>query len=319
MLRTAFIGAGPRSQNAHYPNVNRLPEVEMVAACELDEARLHEVAVAYDFQYRYDDHRRMLDEVDPDLVYCVMHERWLLQPALDCLNAGKNIFIEKPPGMNMDEVQQIHDAAVANDVICAVGFQRRHAAVTREAMRQVARLGPVSTAVGVLSTSGCWARMRSVSRRRTGTIFATRWTWCAIWWAASRWRWRHTRTSFDSDYRNCYTGLVRFDNGATGFIHGNRASGGRVLRGELHGTGVGCYFKIPHEIEITEDNEARTLGGWQIDGVAEADTYLYDGVLTMHEHIVDCVRTGEKPLTDIRDAIHSMALVAQLEGVNGRG
>ena len=48
----------------------------------------------------------------------------------------------------MDEVQQIHDAAVANDVICAVGFQRRHAAVTREAMRQVAKLGPVSTAVG---------------------------------------------------------------------------------------------------------------------------------------------------------------------------
>ena len=92
-----------------------------------------------------------------------------------------------------------------------------------------------------------------------------------------------------------------------------------MLRGELHGTGVGCYFKIPHEIEITEDNEARTLGGWQIDGVAEADTYRYDGVLTMHEHIVDCVRKGEKPLTDIRDAIHSMALVAQLEGVDGRG
>ena len=98
MLRTAFIGAGPRSQGAHYPNVNRLPEVEMVAACELDEARLHEVAVAYDFQYRYDDHRRMLDEVDPDLVYCVMHERWLLQPALDCLNAGKNIFHREAAG-----------------------------------------------------------------------------------------------------------------------------------------------------------------------------------------------------------------------------
>ncbi len=143
MLRTAFIGAGPRSQSAHYPNVNRLAEVEMAAVCELDEERMHEVAVAYDFQYRYDDHQRMLDEVEPDLVYCVMHERWLLQPALDCLNAGKHIFIEKPPGLNMDEVQQIHDTAVANDVICAVGFQRRHAAVTKEAMRQVARLGPV--------------------------------------------------------------------------------------------------------------------------------------------------------------------------------
>ena len=314
MLRTAFIGAGPRSQNAHYPNVNRLPEVEMVAACELDEARLHEVAVAYDFQYRYDDHRRMLDEVDPDLVYCVMHERWLLQPALDCLNAGKNIFIEKPPGMNMDEVQQIHDAAVANDVFCAVGFQRRHAAVTREAMRQVARLGASVDGGGYFPQADAGRECvqfyddelgRSLPRGGPGALYGGR---------RAGGRVAAYQDHFDSDYRNCYTGLVRFDNGATGFIHGNRASGGRVLRGELHGTGVGCYFKIPHEIEITEDNEARTLGGWQIDGVAEADTYLYDGVLTMHEHIVDCVRKGEKPLTDIRDAIHSMALVAQLEG-----
>ena len=318
MLRTAFIGAGPRSQGAHYPNVNRLAEVEMAAVCELDEARMHEVAVAYDFQYRYDDHQRMLEEVEPDLVYCVMHERWLLQPALDCLNAGKHIFIEKPPGMNMDEVQQIHDAAVANDVICAVGFQRRHAAVTREAMRQVAKLGPVSTAVGTFH------------KRMLGenAFSFTTTNWDDLCHAVDLVRYMvggepvevtAYQDRFDSDYRNCYTGLVRFDNGATGFIHGNRASGGRVLRGELHGTGVGCYFKLPHEIEITEEDEARTLGGWQIDGVDEADTSRYDGVLTMHEHIADCVRTGEKPLTDIRDAIHSMALVAQLEGAEGRG
>ena len=261
---------------------------------------------------------RMLEEVEPDLVYCVMHERWLLQPALDCLNAGKHIFIEKPPGLNMDEVQQIHDAAVANDVICAVGFQRRHAAVTREAMRQVAKLGPVSTAVGIF-------HKRMLGEK---AFSFTTTNWDDLCHAVDLVRYMvggeavevtAYQDRFGSDYRNCYTGLVRFDNGATGFIHGNRASGGRVLRGELHGTGVGCYFKMPHEIEITEEDEARTLGGWQIDGVDEADTSRYDGVLTMHEHIVDCVRKGEKPLTDIRDAIHSMALVAQLEGAEGRG
>ena len=37
MLKAGFIGAGGRSQGAHYPNVNRLDNVEMVAACELDE------------------------------------------------------------------------------------------------------------------------------------------------------------------------------------------------------------------------------------------------------------------------------------------
>ncbi len=40
----------------------------------------------------------MLDTLDLDVVYCVMYERWILQPALDCLNAGKHLFTEKPPG-----------------------------------------------------------------------------------------------------------------------------------------------------------------------------------------------------------------------------
>ncbi len=212
MLRTAFIGAGRRSQSAHYPNVNRLPEVEMAAACELDEELLHQVAVEYDFQYRYDDHRRMLEEVDPDIVYCVMHERWLLQPALDCLNAGKHTFIEKPPGMNMDEVQQIHDAAVANDVICAVGFQRRHAAVTQEALRQVARLGPVSTVVGTFN--------KRFLGEEAWSFTTTNWE--DVCHAVDLVRFMAGgepvevtayQDRFASDYRNCYTGLVRFDNG----------------------------------------------------------------------------------------------------------
>ena len=45
MLKAGFIGAGGRSQGAHYPSVNRLKDyVEMVAVCELDEARLNQVA-----------------------------------------------------------------------------------------------------------------------------------------------------------------------------------------------------------------------------------------------------------------------------------
>ncbi len=314
MLHTAFIGAGPRSQNAHYPNVNRLADVEMMAVCELDEERLHQVAVEYDFQYRYSDHRQMLEEIDPDLVYCVMHERWLLQPALDCLNAGKHIFIEKPPGMNMEEVQQIHDAAVANNVFAVVGFQRRYAAVTQEALRHVEQLGPVSTAVGTFHKRLLGEKARSF----TTTL------WEDICHVVDLVRYMADgealevsayQDRFGSDYRNCYTALIRFDNGATGIIHGNRASGGRVLRSELHGVGVGCYMKIPAEIEIHADDQARVMGGWQVDGVDRADVSRYDGVLTMHEHIAECVRSGQTPLTDIRDAIQSMAIVAQMEGV----
>ncbi|MEZ4710074.1 MAG: Gfo/Idh/MocA family oxidoreductase [Caldilineaceae bacterium] len=91
-LRAGFIGAGRRSQSAHYPNVQRLADVEMTAVCELDEERLDQVVEKYGFSNVYANHREMLDNVELDIVYCVMHERWLLQPVLDCLNARQAHF-----------------------------------------------------------------------------------------------------------------------------------------------------------------------------------------------------------------------------------
>ena len=100
MLKAGFIGAGGRSQGAHYPSVNRLEDdVEMLGACELDEEKLAQVSQKYEFPNTFTDHRKMRDTLDLDVVYCVMNEKWILQPALDCLNAGKHLFIEKPPGV----------------------------------------------------------------------------------------------------------------------------------------------------------------------------------------------------------------------------
>ena len=81
-----------------------------------------------------------------------------------------------------------------------------------------------------------------------------------------------------------------------------------MLRSELHGVGIGCCMKIPSEIEIHEYNRVRTLGGWEIDGVP-----CYEGLLSMHEHFVDCVVENRQPITDIRDVIHSVSLVDQIE------
>ena len=249
MLKAGFIGAGGRSQSAHYPSVARLDNVEMVAACELDEERLAQVVEKYEFEHVFTDHREMLESVDLDVIYCVMNERWILQPALDCLNAGKHIFIEKPPGANSGQTQQMLDAAVANDVYAMVGFQRRFAAVTREARRRVAAKGPVS----LISTT--FNKQRIAVEEYTTTL------WNDVCHVVDLLRYMAGgepvevtayQDRFGGDVLNCYTGLVRFDNNATGVVFGNRASGGRVLRSELHGVGVGCYMKIPEEIEICE-------------------------------------------------------------------
>ena len=154
MLKAGFIGAGGRSQGAHYPNVYRLEQdVEMCAVCELDEERLNQVAKKYEFPQVYTDHRKMLDEADLDIIYCVMNEKWILQTAIDCMNAGKHIFIEKPPGANLEETEQLLEVAVSNNVYAMVGFKRSYTAVTREAMRVVAFRPAVAGSIQAASCS----------------------------------------------------------------------------------------------------------------------------------------------------------------------
>jgi virulence factor len=313
MLRAGFIGAGSRSQHAHYPNVQRLDDVEMAAVCEIDEGRLDQVVEQYNFPLVYTNHQEMLANAELDVIYCVMHERWLLQPALDCLNAGKHIFIEKPPGANSDESQQLLDAAVANDVIAMVGLQRRYAAVTREAMRRVRESGPVSLATGTFNKQILGG---------DGNDFSTT-LWDDIIHIVDLVRFMvggeatevtAYRDKFGSNSRNVYNALLRFDNGATGIIMGNRASGGRVLRAELHGVGIGCYMEHPQAIEILQNEERTLLAGWEVDGANEEDEARYEGVLSMHEHFVECVRTGTIPSSDLRDVIQTVRLIDLIEG-----
>ena len=313
MLRAGFIGAGGRARSAHYPALALLEGVEVAAVCELDPERMQLVVDEYGFRKTFTDHREMLARVDLDVVYCVMHERWVLGPALDCLNAGKHLFIEKPPGADSGETRQLLDAAVANGVYCMVGLQRRYAAVTREARRRVAARGPVSVAVvtfnkrilggdGKEFSTTLWddvIHVVDLLRHMAGgeAVEVTAY-----------------RDRFGGDSRNCYTSMIRFDNGATGVVFGNRASGGRVLRSELHGVGVGCYMKIPREIDILEDDRTTVIGGWEVDGVDEGDVRRYDGTLTMHEHFLGCIEKGTPPLTDLRDVIHTVHLVDRIEG-----
>lgn len=312
MLRVAFIGAGPRAQGAHYPNVHRLPNVRVEAVSELDENRMKTVVEKYRIPRAYTDYRRMLDEVELDAVYCIMNERWLLKPALDCLNAGKHLFIEKPPGRNSEETEKLRDAAVANNRFCMVGYQRRYAAVTREAMRLVHARGPATLAVGEFH------KLLTQNDSETTTL------WNDICHVVDLVRYMAQsdvvevtayQDSHNANFRNFYVGLIRFANRCTGVILGNRSSGGRVLRAELHGYGIGCYFTLPDSIEILEDNKTRrVVPGYELEGGDPRDVDRYEGVLRMHEHFVACIESEQTPLSDIRDVVKTSWLVDQLEG-----
>ena len=316
MLKVAFIGAGGRGQGAHYPSVNRLEGVSIEAVAELDESRMNTVVEKYNIPRSFKDYKEMLATVELDAVYTIMHERWVTPIAIDCMNAGKHIVIEKPPGMNSGETQQMLDAAVANNVYCMVGYQRRYAAITQEAMRLVKERGQPTLAMGEFHKPGhpdqddmasLWndvCHVTDLVRYMIGSEVVEVTAY---------------QDAQENGAKNVFNGLIRFANHAIGIVSGNRCSGGRVLRSELHGRSVGCYMMhMPKQIEICEDGkDSRIIQGYELTGTEPNDVPTYEGILAMHQHFVDCIRNGQIPCSDIRDVIHTSHLVEKLMGIDG--
>ncbi len=313
MLRVGFIGAGRRATSAHYPALHRIDEISLEAVSELDSERLLGVTEQYQIPRRFVDYQEMLDEVELDAVCVVMSDTLVTPVALDCMRAGKHVFIEKPPGANTAESQLLLDAAEANDVFCMVGYQRRYAAVTREAMRLVGENGPPTLAIGAFHKN-----LLGKDPPETGTL------WQDICHIVDLVRFMVAsepvevtayQDAHSSNWLNSYNGLIRFANDAVGIVTGNRASGGRDLRSELHGVGVGCYMRIPDQIEVLQNNEEpRVIAAVELSDEPSDDNVAIDGTVAMHRHFAECVRTGSTPSSDIRDVIKTSHLVDQLAG-----
>jgi len=165
--------------------------------------------------------------------------------------------------MNSKETQQMLDSAIANNVSCMVTYQRRYTAVTQEAMRLVKERGQATLAMGEFHKPG----------NPDGDEMASLWN--DVCHVADLVRYMigsevmevtAYQDAQENGAKNVFNGLIRFANHAIGIVSGNRCSGGRVLRSELHGRGVGCYMMhIPRQIEICENGKApRIVMGWEL-------------------------------------------------------
>jgi predicted dehydrogenase len=133
--RIGFIGCGAFSTTCIYPALRLLanglvpydsePLVELVACCDLNERLARRNARAFGFERWYTDHHAMLEQEQLDAVFVVMHPR--LQPALaiEVMESGRHVYIEKPPAKALTEVRAIQAASRRTGRFCQVGFMKR--------------------------------------------------------------------------------------------------------------------------------------------------------------------------------------------------
>jgi predicted dehydrogenase len=128
-IRLAVIGVGDRGHQ-HLWGFQDLPGVQVVALCDVDRSRLDFRARWFENLYekkieKYTDIRRLLDEKDIDAIVIATRDHWHALMTVWACQAGKDVYVEKPPSHNIWEGLKMIQMARRYNRIVQVGLQKR--------------------------------------------------------------------------------------------------------------------------------------------------------------------------------------------------
>lgn len=132
----------------------QFPEVQFVAVCDVQKDRREAAKQAVDNQYRskdcvaYRDFRDLLaSHPGIDAMLIVTGDRWHTPAALTAMNAGKDVFCEKPCTMTVAEGQELVKTARRQGRIFQAGMQRLSEAnfVFADQLARTGKLGKIHT------------------------------------------------------------------------------------------------------------------------------------------------------------------------------
>ncbi len=132
-----FIGVGIQGSNL-LQAFKALPGVRVVAAADVYDGRLTRVkeltesAAATTRNYE-----EVLERKDVDAVVIATPDHWHRQMALDALDAGKDVYIEKPMTWSIEQGREIMAAVKKSGRLLQVGSQGKTAATTAKARELV--------------------------------------------------------------------------------------------------------------------------------------------------------------------------------------
>lgn len=140
-VRMAVVGCGGRGMS-HVNAWTSLPDVELVALCDVDQSHLDKYVKAVTDKGKkkpdtYIDVRKLLEDKNIDAISIASPNHWhALQTIWGC-QAGKDVYVEKPCSHNIFEAEQMVHAARKYDRIVQMGSQSRSSVALKEAVQKM--------------------------------------------------------------------------------------------------------------------------------------------------------------------------------------
>ena len=318
-MKYALIGCGRIATNHVKAVVNN--GLEFVAACDIVPEKIEQLLAKHGLESdasiaRYADYRAMLaDHPDLDLVAIATESGKHAAIALECIDAGMNVIIEKPMAMSIADADEIIRRSEERHVVVSACHQNRfNVAVqkTREAVEK-GRFGRLSHG----SIHVRWNRNKDYYAQAPW-----RGTWaedggclmnqCIHGIDLLRWMmgdeveevFGTTRQQFH-DYleaEDVGVAVVKFKNGAIGTIEGTTNVYPKNLEETLYVFGEDGTVKIggtsTNNIDVWDFKDAAE-GDEANKGLKEATSNVYgNGHTALYADVARAIETGGKPYVD---------------------
>jgi len=154
------IGCGRIARSHDLPGTMQHDVSRIVAVSDVDSNRMEDGKKLVEDYYKkktgssqpidvkmYGDYKEMLQDKDIDAVIISTPDHWHSQPALEAALAGKDIYLQKPTSLTIEEGRLLSDVVHRQGVILQVGTQQRSSPQFRIAaeLARNGRIGKVHT------------------------------------------------------------------------------------------------------------------------------------------------------------------------------
>ncbi|MDX1952473.1 MAG: Gfo/Idh/MocA family oxidoreductase [Verrucomicrobiota bacterium] len=163
-IRVAVIGFNGQGKS-HIEGFRKIPGVRLTALCDVDSTILDREAEKFKGRNEpietYTDIRKLLESKNVDVISIATPNHWHALGAVWAIQAGKDVYVEKPVSHNVWEGRKIVEAARKHHRIVQTGTQSRSNPGIIEAMQFLhqEKLGKIKLARGL-----CYKRRASIGK-----------------------------------------------------------------------------------------------------------------------------------------------------------
>jgi predicted dehydrogenase len=314
-LKVGVIGCGGHAQG-HFAMIKNEPRMKLVAIAEIDGERLDRAKAQHAPQFAFRDYRNMLDRVDLDVVYVVTMPGHLLPIVRECLGRDLHTSVEKSPGMNVGETQQMLEAEQRSKGKAIVSLNRRYKPEVLAVRKLLQERG------GAVQVAADYHKPPSRFKGTAWESLAPPEIVCDAIHHVDLLRWMAGRTPTEAadaaevfayswrgerDGTPRYNAIITFNNGCRGVMMSHYGVGYRIQTAEVHAEDTSAYLDLTSTPKVTLYLNGKLCEEpLDLDAVGGAD-------FNETRHFADCILNDTTPWSPLEDAVKTMELCEAIE------